>query len=296
MLYPIQFSIPASKFLPLTYDKSFAFSSLIPGNQQTYIYDDETTYMKQYGSSYYAITLKKAGFDTMRTLEIIAAGCVPYFVDVDKIPPHVMTYLPKVLIERAMQLPGVSYGTIQFDAFDKKAYYELRDEMYDWAKTHLTTKASAARVLTAMMPWWTSSTRVLYLSDHPYPDYLRCLTLIGLKQIVDCDDWIIVKHVYASDQTPQHKLYGKGFNYARVLPCDAPTHTAEEIQQRVRDKQYDIVIFGSVHRGLSLLPLVKEHYADHQIAFLCGEDIHDIKNTCIAAIPHKSFLFIRELF
>src|SRR5208283_4616118 len=62
----------------------------------TYIYDNEADYYKGYQDSCFGVTMKKAGWDCMRHYEILANGCLPLFLDVHKIPPAVMTHLPKM--------------------------------------------------------------------------------------------------------------------------------------------------------------------------------------------------------
>src|SRR5579859_2898410 len=117
-VFPIQFSIPEVKIVNSIPEKDRDFASLIPGNTSTYIYQEEADYYQGYQRSYFALTWKKGGCDCMRHYEILANGCIPYFIDLDKCNPNTMVYLPKQLIWEAMHLPGVSYPNIDHTKFD----------------------------------------------------------------------------------------------------------------------------------------------------------------------------------
>jgi len=97
-IYPITFSIPSSKIIKHKPDKEKFLSSLIPGDFSTYIYNTEEDYYNEYRKSFFAITLKKAGWDCMRHYEIIANGCIPYFKDIEQCPPNTLYLFPKELI------------------------------------------------------------------------------------------------------------------------------------------------------------------------------------------------------
>ena len=42
----------------------------------------------------------------------------------------------------------------------------------------------------------------------------------------------------------------------------------------IKSKKYDIIIYGSYHRGMPLFDLVTQTYEPNKIVLLCGEDIH----------------------
>jgi hypothetical protein len=75
--HPIQFGIPASLIgADAALPKRRDFSPLIPGRTGTYVYDDERAYLRQYAESYFAVSMRKSGWDCPRHYEILAAGCV----------------------------------------------------------------------------------------------------------------------------------------------------------------------------------------------------------------------------
>jgi hypothetical protein len=273
-VYPISFSIPESKLVSSVPVKEKEFGYLRPGDFTTYIFNDETTYRGDYQTSVFGRTQKKAGWDCLRHYEILANGCVPWFPDLDDCPPRTMTHFPKDLVRSAMA------------SSTPEAYLP---DLLEYTRTHLTCRAMSQYVFdTVGCP---HPRRVLVLGDRSDPDYLRCLTLIGMKQILgnQCVDSVHVPHIYEDYPTPE-MLYGKGFSYTRILPVSAksPPVTLEEIQSHA----FDLVVYGSVHRGLPYLEEVKRVYHPNEIVFLCGDDVC---HTCATEHESASHWFIREL-
>jgi hypothetical protein len=50
---------------------------------QNEFYNTEEEYYNEYKKSYFAITTKKCGWDCMRHYEILANGCIPYFLNIE---------------------------------------------------------------------------------------------------------------------------------------------------------------------------------------------------------------------
>ena len=99
--YPIQFAIPESKIVNKIPEKSSDFAFLVPGKLDTYIYNTESDYYRDYQKSYFALTCKKGGWDCLRHYEILANGCIPYFTDLDQCHPKTMLFFPKRLNQRS---------------------------------------------------------------------------------------------------------------------------------------------------------------------------------------------------
>ncbi|CAF1498185.1 unnamed protein product, partial [Rotaria sordida] len=61
--------------------KSKDFSELIPGKLETYkfSFESELDYRRLYSTAYFAITMKKSGWDCNRHYEIISSGTMPFF-------------------------------------------------------------------------------------------------------------------------------------------------------------------------------------------------------------------------
>jgi hypothetical protein len=140
--------------------------------------------------------------------------------------------------------------------------------------------------------------KILFISGETLPDYQRCLLLVGFKRLLGDHtvvDFPKIDHVYKSYTEYTNKLYGRGFSYTKILENDPFINRDENhIKQQIYLHDFDLVIFGSIHRGLPLHELVIRHYKEEEIIYICGEDEHDI-GECICTIPLKSHLFIREL-
>ena len=102
-IWPMGFSIPAGRFTSSVGWKDNDFADLIPGNTHTYTHsqrsgtvegkEPDVRYFHNYRHSYYCVTRKKKGWDCLRHYEILASGCIPYFVDIDRLPANTMYVL-----------------------------------------------------------------------------------------------------------------------------------------------------------------------------------------------------------
>lgn len=298
---PIGFCIDENLFRPLKSAKlkTQAFSHSVPNFTRTYVFNNEYEYMDEYEKSFYALTCKKAGWDCFRHLEIIAAGCVPYFENIEQCPEDVLTFFPKASIIQAMNLPGVSRGNIDMKVFSVKRYEQLRREIYLDTMRRLSCRAMAQYVLSSAIPVsGREIPKVLFLCESTAPDYLRCLLLIGLKQLLgDANvlDYPRIPHIYDDYSEDTTQLYGRGFNYVkRIHSCFEHDRTTESVISQVDCHAFDLVIYGSLHRGAPVLWQVRKSYKPEEIIYVCGEDIHDL-TTCVFSVDPRSLLFIREL-
>lgn len=285
-VYPMQFSISESKIVQEIPHKDRDFAFIIPGKIDTYIYTEEAEYYKDYQRSYFAITSKKSGWDCLRHYEILANGCIPYFVNLDTCDPNTMKFLPKELILEAMHLPGVSYGAIDHAIFNTKRYYEILDQLLAHTREYLTAKRMAEYLLTTIN--YSGNGKILFLTDDLSPDYLRCCTLIGMKELLNekIVDVPKITHIYTSYPGNTKHLYGRGMSYTQIV--DDPLVDRENIEERIKNKEFDLIIYGSVHRGLRYHDLVLQTYDHDKIIYICGEDRH------YCPYLHLPHLFLRE--
>jgi hypothetical protein len=134
---PIHFAIPESKITQIKLEKTQEYGSIIPG-QGGYKFDIEQDYYNDYNKSYFGVTMKKAGWDCMRHYEILANNCIPYFTDLHECPQNILTNLPKELLLDARE---------STNNFDQSKYFNMLDELFEYTKSHLTTKELAKYVL-----------------------------------------------------------------------------------------------------------------------------------------------------
>jgi hypothetical protein len=141
-IYPISFSIPKEKIIDFKPKKEKMMANIIPGQLNTYIYNNELDYYNDYRSSYFAITKKKAGWDCLRHYEILANYCLPYFENIEQCPENILINLPKKELIEAKKI---------YKNFSENKYYELLDYIFEYTKNNLTTECSAKYVLNNLM-------------------------------------------------------------------------------------------------------------------------------------------------
>ena len=138
----------------------------------------------------FGVTRKKAGWDCMRHIEIMASGCVPYFVDLEKLPKATLQFYPKDLFRRAKTLEGVTHNgpfldpnsfSVDTSKLNFVEYYDIATKILEHSRRHLTTRAMAEYVLrTIDYP----SPRKALMATSCVDDYLQDSMLHGLKSVL----------------------------------------------------------------------------------------------------------------
>jgi hypothetical protein len=145
--------------------------------------------------------------------------------------------------------------------------------------------------------------KILFLSGDVQPDYLRCLTLSGFKNMYgsECHDYPKVPHIYTDYPDSCNGFWGKGMTYTKIVDPEKRNYSYDEtIVEDILSHAYNIVIYGSYHRGLPFFDTVSAIYDSKDIVFLCGEDC-DLANNFVnhkCKLNEKNAeynLFIREL-
>ena len=291
--FPIQFAISETKIIEKISQKNQDFSRLIPGNLKTYIYNNERDYYEQYQQSFFALTSKKGGWDCMRHYEILANGCIPYFEDIDSCNPNTLFMFPKSLIKEAMNLEGVSRLKIDHSKFNEKKYYEILNKLLNYTRQYLTTKNMATYLLKTV--GYNGNGTILLLSVNSYPNYLRDSILIGLKEIFaeTIIDYPKIEHIYTNYLGNTNQLYGKGFSYTKIVE-EIPVKR-DDIENRIKNKEFDLIIYGAVHHELPFHDLVLQHYPSENIVYMCGEDFHTYNSHKVnCSFAYLSNFFLRE--
>ena len=295
MLSPISFSIPKVKIVTSIPTKTKVCASIIPGRLDTYTFDTECDYYDEYRKSLFAITTKKGGWDCMRHYEILANGCIPYFPNIESCPPNTMTFLPKNIILTSNLL----YNNLKEKTFDELSANEINDcktiisTLLEFTQKHLSTSSMA---LYLVKKYNKPVNTILYLSEDIGPDYLRCLTLIGLKELFGCQchDYPKIPHIYKSNDIDYKKLYGKGITYTNLLNPELHNKDLDSsLMKDITEKKYDVIIYGSLHRGLPYYDTISSIYSPEKIILLCGEDLHDCNYKYWIEKGHN--VFVREL-
>jgi hypothetical protein len=326
MKYPIGFSIPEEKIIECVKTKKKLLASLIPGDQTTYVFSNEEDYYKEYQESIFALTYKKGGYDCMRHYEILANGCIPWFIGLKDVPSNRLTQFPKAIVLEAMSILGenaILDNLIEKHIEESKKLYGFVDStermnkllevsldnpliekysslLLDYTRKNLTTEAMARYMLSVSGN--VNAKSVLYLSKDISPDYQRCVTLHGFKKLLgkECHDFPCIPHLYTDFGKENAKnLYGKGISYTCLLKKEQYRNNEYDsiIEDSIRNRKYDLIVYGSIHRGMILWELVNTYYKPNEILLVCGEDHNSNYGTPCEYIdenfPHP--IFIREL-
>ena len=334
-LYPITFPIPECKIiddvkLEDSHSKTRWLAFIRPDRRGTYIYRDEKPYYNDYQNSFFACTSKKAGWDCMRHYEILANGCIPLFRDLDKCPENTMTHFPKQLVIEAMDnllsdelrdsmvnnnryeqpndciIPSVPFTLEKYD------YYRMK--LLEYVREHLTTVAMVKYILNTVGVGVGGDLKILFLSglddEARGPDYMRCLLLHGFKELFkkNCCDYPSIVHLYSdyNDDAAYKKGYGRGMTYSKNLEraeCyreEWRNYGDDDIIKKIEGGEYDLIVYGSLMRGLPFLDVVEKHYDPKKVVMICGEDRmgkrkwRNYRERCLE-FAKKHWVFVREL-
>ena len=313
-VFPIHFSIPEEKVIrtvsldELRAVKKKWLSEIIPNfdGHKGYKYKTEDEYYQNYKESWFAVTCKKAGYDCLRHYKILANGCLPVFPDLDQCLTNTMTLFPSCMVKTSTAL-FFEHNTSPVVSLDDRViekFVHLINELLEYTMQHLTTKRTASYIFECMNHSISSDTTVLFLSGETTIDYLRCLTLHGMKELLRkrCHDYPKVPHLYRSDTQNSDDLYGRGYTCTKLLEDETYRDDSldETIEDDVCSHKYTFVMYGSFHRGLPFHDTVKRLYSPNEIIYLCGEDREDNRVTHHCELMTEdcykdSFCFVREL-
>lgn len=293
-IYPISFSFPLYKVCSYIPQKTTYLSPLIPGNPSTYIYNTEQDYYKQYQESFFALTIKKGGWDTLRTLEIIANRCIPVFPEFDKCPLNTLWNYPRELFRECILLynEGIKLGKLDQNFILK--YINLNERLFEWFMAECTTIKNANYISskTGINP----DSKILYISNGS-PDYMSITLLHGLKSLYGKNviDFPKLDFMYDTYQGDTNTLYGKGFSYTKLLiEKDYYDNSYENwitVKKLILEHFFDYVIFGCSSTFLFFENSVIMAYQPNEIIYINGSDD---ELSAEKLIP-RGHTFVREL-
>lgn len=169
---PISFAQPDDKIVHGVLQKEKLVAHVIPGVAETFIFNDEDDYFRDYAVSLFGFTWKKSGWDCLRHYEIISTGCMPLFLDIEKCPPTICTTYPKEILIEYYKNSGIYElfnmgGEFQYDDRNTmimnrdlnlinelpidddfyKLYAHYIDKLVSYTKSELTTTKLAQYIL-----------------------------------------------------------------------------------------------------------------------------------------------------
>jgi hypothetical protein len=299
--------------------KTKDFSELIPGKIETYKFrfENELDYRRLYSTAYYAVTMKKGGWDCNRHYEIISSGTMPFFDQLNKAGDHTLSFLPKSILYAAQAIPGINRYNLSIDhkLFDLNQYTLLLHRLLYYAKHRLTTVKLVEYILKTV-EYPLSSTQnhsVLYISRYPV-DYLKDFMLHGLTHIFEENLHVFqaprymyqypMSKMWTAEETTdfyKERLYGMGYglkltlsNYVHLYERDKKDLSSLAIvENNIRSRIYSLIVYGSINREHSAFFVAKDHYERSRIVALDGDDeLRDVRRSEYAKY---ATYFLREI-
>ena len=147
--------------------------------------------------------------------------------------------------------------------------------------------------------------KILYITNHNtifrksggfINDYLNDLIFNGLKeleyenQITEVVDSTKIIHLYKENENKIDKKYIWG-NMTSVWLLDKDTSDRSNLEQKIKDRYFDVVIYGSYRRCLDYYDIVSKCYDKRKIFLLDGNDDSDIQK-----LENGHLYFKRELY
>ena len=307
LLYPFQFGFQQHRMPRELRQALYDWSIIWPvqaksrlDNKRGYIFEDEGSYYKEYGTSVFAYTYRKGGWESMRHYEIMCNGAIPYFIDIEKMPPHTMTRFPKEIVAGVMKLPGIDpvAGTLDHKKINMPCLYDVRKVLLDYCRQNMTTVALAKYFLSAMgQP---SARRILMINGRQQWEYMTDSLTHGLRLLLGSGFVDYEKRLFLYRGMREKALangfteYGRGFSYAYALPDDPNVERdPETVRRQIRTRYYDIIIIGQLFQPRPttaksdwetstdlneqlLWDEVSKFYSRDEIALLDGLDYHKV--------------------
>lgn len=126
--------------------------------------------------------------------------------------------------------------------------------------------------------------KILYIFQFNMSDFMADCVFHGLKSLYG-DDVVDLHPVWwMYDDVDKHSLinrfHGRGFTLCGNLPKSNNVDRTD-IENKIKNKYFDLVVYGAVYRNLDLLDLVCSCYEKNKIIFIDGHEITDINNSLI---------------
>jgi hypothetical protein len=123
-------------------------------------------------------------------------------------------------------------------------------------------------------------------------DYLNDILFYGLTEIKDIEvvDSTPIVHLYKKNQNqiPIQHLWGRGFTTSYLIDNDNVDRF--NIEEKIKDRYFDLIIYGSVSRCLDYYDIVSKTYPPDKVFLIDGDD-----STNIHALSTIHPYFKREL-
>jgi hypothetical protein len=135
--------------------------------------------------------------------------------------------------------------------------------------------------------------KILYITNHIdiakasggfINDYLNDLLFYGLTEVenIEVVDSTPIIHLYKENQIKIliNHLWGKGFTSTYLI--DKDNIDRSNIEEKIKDKYFDLIIYGAINRCLDYYNIVSKIYPPNKVFLIDGDDstsIHQLSNT-----------------
>jgi len=126
--------------------------------------------------------------------------------------------------------------------------------------------------------------KVLYISSAKGPDYQCDLIFHGLRSILGPDVVDVNRLDYMYHRVGEAWT---AFTLYNLLNPD-PEPDRSDIEAKIRNHHFDVILYGSVLRNRNFLPLVLDTYPRNRIGFIDGEDEIDTSYIGYERIPPQN--------
>ena len=137
--------------------------------------------------------------------------------------------------------------------------------------------------------------KILFINNFKGPDYLNDCIYHGLNTINNIQLYHTSYPSYMlKEYSGKENLYGRGFTVFCLL--ETKPIIDSNIEEKIKQKFYDKIIYGSIHRDSSYSELVFSTYSKENILCFDGEDHNDIKENFVNGSRYfkREFMFPRN--
>lgn len=253
--YSGYFSIPRENIIVAPHVKKQDWAIVIPGRKETYVFRQEEKYREDLERSRFAITRRRYGFETNRNLEILAAGAIPYFCGIERLPRvGTLKNLPLQLMRMVTKWPGVSVScnppkkavghAIDVKRFNGTAYNIVVEKMLNYTRTFMNTAYQSMYILSATsLKTLPKSVLVLWASHYTI---LLTGVIHGLRELgVRVEDVPRRAEVYKGPgcEEARAQTYAKGWFFF-CKASESKGLSRKNISTRILSKEFDVVIIS----------------------------------------------------
>jgi len=143
--------------------------------------------------------------------------------------------------------------------------------------------------------------RILYITNHKQifqqsggflNDYLNDLLFYGFTELEDIEviDSTPIIHLYKENESKINKQYLWGRGFTSTFLIDKDTIDRTDIEEKIKDKYFDLIIYGAIKRCLDYYDLVSNIYPPNKIILIDGDDFPGVHS-----LATKHPYFKREL-